>query len=192
MEPAMNYRKKTSKSRARARHSVVDVALTGSIAAQESAFIGGFLRFSFGPKPRETAGNLINKEKNLSLLHTCSHMPVPARVRAYGGQRHSRRFSSSQHHHLLKETDMTESCRDCRYFHPGEYLAMTVTDELGRRVVTGECRRQGPVDPPREPGGLRDLAEWPVVMAINWCGLYQQKSPEQSTPSSGFPKEARR
>jgi hypothetical protein len=61
---------------------------------------------------------------------------------------------------------MIGSCKECKFFQPGE--------AVDGKVKTGECRRNPPeLVPGKEPGTVTYIGYWPKVTVTGWCGEHR-------------------
>lgn len=128
-----------------------------------------------GPKSLKGKG-LDIYNNNISFPHTHSHTPVPARTR------------KSPEDKLLDSPPLQPACWDCRFYTPES--GHDVTGPWPDECEPGECHRY----PPRVGGLVKDrhgddwrcYADFPKVMACDWCGEYQpRRGIDQSTKGTG-------
>lgn len=72
---------------------------------------------------------------------------------------------------------MSETCETCRFWRPNHI-----------EPEEGWCHRNAPQPSPEmcvmnDVGDIFALARWPVTDDSDWCGEYQPKTTEASTPT---------
>ena len=101
------------------------------------------------------------KNNNSSIHHTSTCMPAPARTR---------KTPEDELMNCGISNPVHISCWDCRYYYPRVDLDRDKNPE--DEAQPGDCRRY----PPVTDHGLRDTqanwAEFPMVMACDWCGEF--------------------
>ncbi|XZE55788.1 hypothetical protein SH139x_001814 [Planctomycetaceae bacterium SH139] len=73
------------------------------------------------------------------------------------------------------------SCWDCRFFDTSSHLDREQPPE--EECQQGECRRHPPVIDPDNREASVNYAEFPIVIACDWCGEF--------APRGGMPAHAR-
>ena len=67
-------------------------------------------------------------------------------------------------------------CFDCRFFVPEGSIHSELTEDQWDECLEGECHAAPPVLgqmlEDRHGDSFRDFAEWPKVMASDWCGKH--------------------
>ena len=72
-------------------------------------------------------------------------------------------------------------CFDCVYFVPEGMRQNDLSPDDWKEGIAGDCRRHCPIaGEPTDDDHHVNYAYWPIVLASDWCGEFQQKPVDAS------------
>lgn len=109
---------------------------------------------------------MYNINNNSSIHQTCTR--IPARTRTYASPADNLMFCGISNH-------AQPACCDCRFFET--CLGLDRDQSPEDECQQGECRRHPPVIDHVSRDAAVNYAEFPIVVASDWCGEFVPRAP---------------